>query len=154
MDKLDSDLVNLQDMQVDQTDVTNVHLRTTQEDTRMLKPEVVDRIRELSGQGLGSKRIARVLGVSRNSVRRYLAGATVGFQERPGKFQGDGSLFRGRRRTMVAGTGGKTHENDSRPLSPPRLTFSGLPERQGQKQYEYRNEPRMKHGFTRMGPAG
>ena len=49
----------------------------------MLAPAVVDRIRELSGQGLGSKRIARELGVSRNSVRRYLAGATVGFQERP-----------------------------------------------------------------------
>jgi transposase len=84
MDKFDSDLVNLQDVQVDRTDVTSVHLRTTQEDTRMLEPEVVDRIRELSGQGLGSKRIARQLGVSRNTVRRYLAGATVGFQQRPG----------------------------------------------------------------------
>jgi transposase len=83
MDKIDSDLVNLHDPQADQTDVTSVHLRTTQEDTRMLEPEVVDRIRELSGQGLGSKRIARQLGVSRNSVRRYLAGATVGYQERP-----------------------------------------------------------------------
>lgn len=50
----------------------------------MVKPEIVDRIRELSGQGLGSKRIARQLGVSRNTVRRYLAGATVGFQQRPG----------------------------------------------------------------------
>ena len=49
----------------------------------MLKPEVVDRIRELSGQGFGSKRIARELNVSRNSVRRYLAGAVVGYQERP-----------------------------------------------------------------------
>jgi len=37
----------------------------------MLEPEVVDRIHELSGQGLGSKRIARELGVSRNTVRRY-----------------------------------------------------------------------------------
>jgi transposase len=83
MDKLDSDLVNLQDMQADQSDGACVHLRTTQEDIRMLEPEVVDRIRELSGQGLGSKRIARELGISRNSVRRYLAGATVGFQERP-----------------------------------------------------------------------
>jgi transposase len=83
MDKIDSDLDNLHKAQADQTDVTSVHLRTTQEDTRMLEPEVVDRIRELSGQGLGSKRIARQLGVSRNSVRRYLAGATVGYQERP-----------------------------------------------------------------------
>jgi transposase len=83
MDKIESDLVNLQDMQADRMDVTSVHLRTKQEDTRMLEPEVVDRIRELSGQGLGSKRIARQLGVSRNTVRRYLAGATVGFQLRP-----------------------------------------------------------------------
>jgi transposase len=94
MDKLDSDLVNLQDMQADQTDVTSVHLRTTQEDIRMLRPEVVDRIRELSGQGLGSKRIARMLGVSRNSVRRYLAGATVGFQERPAARRLDGDALR------------------------------------------------------------
>ena len=56
----------------------------------MLAPEVVDRVRELSGQGLGSKRIARQLGVSRNSVRRYLAGATVGFQERPAARRLDG----------------------------------------------------------------
>jgi transposase len=83
MDKVDSDLVNLQGTQAGRTDVTRVHLRTTQEDTRMLEPEVVDRIRELSGQGLGSKRIARQLGVSRNTVRRYRAGAMVGFQQRP-----------------------------------------------------------------------
>jgi transposase len=83
MDKTDSDLVNLHRPQVDQSDVTCVHLRSEQEDSKMLQPEVVDRIRELSGQGLGSKRIARQLGVSRNSVRRYLAGAMAGFQERP-----------------------------------------------------------------------
>jgi transposase len=83
MDKSDSDLVNLQHVQADPSDRASVHLQVTQEDTRMLEPEVVDRIRELSGQGLGSKRIARQLGVSRNSVRRDLAGATVGFQERP-----------------------------------------------------------------------
>ena len=90
MDKVDSDLVNLHDTQADQTDVTNVHLRSTQEDTRMLEPDVVDRIRELSGQGLGSKRIARELGVSRNTIRRYLAGAMVGFQERPAARRLDG----------------------------------------------------------------
>jgi transposase len=49
----------------------------------MLEPVVVDRIRQLAAEGLGSKRIARQLGVSRNAVRRYLAGAAVGFQERP-----------------------------------------------------------------------
>lgn len=93
MDKLDPDLVNLQDMQVDQTDVASVHLRITQEDTRMLEPEIVDRIHELSRQGLGSKRIARQLGISRNSVRRYLAGAKVGFQERPAARRLDGDTL-------------------------------------------------------------
>jgi transposase len=83
MDKSDPDLVNLLGMQAGQTDVISVHLQPTQEDTRMLEPGVVDRIHELSGQGLGIKRIARTLRISRNSVRRYLAGATVGFQERP-----------------------------------------------------------------------
>ena len=90
MDNVDPDLVNLLDTQADQSDVTNVHLRSTQEDTRMLEPDVVDRIHELSGQGLGSKRIARQLGISRNSVRRYLAGAMVGFQERPAARRLDG----------------------------------------------------------------
>jgi transposase len=94
MDKSDSDLVHLQDRQADPSDGTGVHLRTTQEDTRMLPPEVVDRIHELSGQGLGSKRIARQLGVSRNSVRRYLAGATVGFQQRPAARRLDGDTLR------------------------------------------------------------
>src|SRR5437762_525665 len=94
MDKPDSDLVHLQDMQADPSDGTGVHLRTPQEDTRMLPPEVVDRIHELAGQGLGSKRIARQLGVSRNSVRRYLAGATVGFQQRPAARRLDGDTLR------------------------------------------------------------
>jgi transposase len=49
----------------------------------MLKPDVVDRIREWTSQGVGVKQIARRLGIARNSVRRYLAGARVGFQERP-----------------------------------------------------------------------
>jgi transposase len=80
---MDCDLVNLRETQADQTDGARVHLQTMQYDTRILEPEVVDRINELSGQGLGSKRIARRLRISRNSVRRYLAGATVGFQERP-----------------------------------------------------------------------
>ncbi|WP_165229409.1 IS21 family transposase [Aquisphaera insulae] len=49
----------------------------------MLSPGVVDRIRELAGQGVGSKSIARTLRISRNTVRRYLAGATAGSQRRP-----------------------------------------------------------------------
>jgi transposase len=93
MDKADSHLVNLHDTQADQMDVTSVHLRCSQEDTKMLEPEVVDRIRELSDQGLGSKRIARQLGVSRNTVRRYLAGAPLGFQERPAARRLDGATL-------------------------------------------------------------
>src|SRR5260370_27993627 len=83
MDRIVPDMVTLQSPQAGQMDVTGVHLRPPQEDIRMLEPEVVDRIRALSGQGLGSKRIARQLGISRNTVRRYLPGAMVGFQERP-----------------------------------------------------------------------
>jgi transposase len=90
MDRIVPDMVNLQDSQAAQMDVTGVHLRPTQEDNRMLEPEVVDRIRELSGQGFGSKRIARELRISRNTVRRYLAGAMVGFQERPAARRLDG----------------------------------------------------------------
>lgn len=83
MENFDSESVNLHDEQAVQSILTNVHLQPMQEDTRMLEGIVVDRIHELAGQGLGSKRIARQLGVSRNSVRRYLAGAAVGFHERP-----------------------------------------------------------------------
>jgi transposase len=83
MDKSEAFLVNLHSQQVRPPDVNEVNLSETQEDLRMLKPVLVDLIRELAGQGLGCKRIARQLGISRNSVRRYLAGATVGFQQRP-----------------------------------------------------------------------
>ena len=83
MDKFDPDPVNLHAPQVDSPEGSGVHLHPMQEDTRMLKPEVVDCIRELSARGMGSKEIARSLGISRNSVRRYLAGATVGYHERP-----------------------------------------------------------------------
>ena len=83
MDKLDPDPVHLHDPQVDPSDGSSVRLHPMQENTRMLEPEVVDRIRELSARGLGTKRIARLLGVARNSVRRYLAGAAIGHQERP-----------------------------------------------------------------------
>jgi transposase len=83
MDKFDADPVHLQEPQVDPSEGSRVHLHPTPEDTRMLKPEVVERIRKLAARGLGTKRIARLVGVSRNSVRRYLAGATVGHQRRP-----------------------------------------------------------------------
>ena len=94
MDKLASDPVHLPQPQVGPPDGSDVPLRPTQEDAKMLKPEVVDRIRELADRGLGSKRIARLTGVSRNSVRRYLAGAAVGHQERPAARRLDDSALR------------------------------------------------------------
>jgi transposase len=75
-------VVNLLKAQVDDSEETAVRLLQEQEDSRMLQPDVVDRIHELSGRRFGKKRIARELGISRNSVRRYLAGAKAGFQER------------------------------------------------------------------------
>jgi len=83
MDRVTGDLVHLSQTQAGHTEFAGVHLRILQEDTRMLEPEVVDRIRDLSGQGFGSKRIARELKISRNTVRRYLAGGAAGYQERP-----------------------------------------------------------------------
>src|SRR5215210_6511437 len=83
MDRPNADLVHLQVTQVGQESTTPVPLRSPQEDARMLPSETVDRIHELVAQGLGAKRIARQLGIARNTVRRYLAGARVGFQERP-----------------------------------------------------------------------
>lgn len=38
----------------------------------MIEPEVVRQVRILAERGWGAKRIARVLGVARNTVRRYL----------------------------------------------------------------------------------
>ena len=48
MDNVDPDLVNLLDTQADQSDVTNVHLRSTQEDTRIRPPDLWDSVVEPS----------------------------------------------------------------------------------------------------------
>src|SRR2546428_4260909 len=40
----------------------------------MVEPELVRQVRALGEQGWGSKRIARELGIARNTVRRYLRG--------------------------------------------------------------------------------
>jgi transposase len=50
----------------------------------MVDPEIVVHLRALSRMGWGSKRIARELGIARNSVRRYLRdGAAAETQTRP-----------------------------------------------------------------------
>ena len=49
----------------------------------MLASGLVDLVRDLSHEGQGITRIARRLGISKNTVRRYLAGAPAGHQQRP-----------------------------------------------------------------------
>jgi len=59
----------------------------------MVEPELVRQMRGLSAQGWGSKRIARELEVSRNTVRRYLrCGPPAEVQERPGARRLDQAL--------------------------------------------------------------
>lgn len=51
----------------------------------MVDPEIVRHLRALKALGWGTKRIARELGIARNSVRRYLReGAAAETQTRPG----------------------------------------------------------------------
>src|SRR5512134_2304717 len=50
----------------------------------MVEAEAVREMRELAGRGWGAKRIARELGLARNTVRRYLrGGAAAEVQQRP-----------------------------------------------------------------------
>src|SRR5688572_32084891 len=50
----------------------------------VIEGELVAAIRELAGRGVGSKTIARTVGVARNTVRRYLRQPVVpGVQVRP-----------------------------------------------------------------------
>ena len=50
----------------------------------MVEAEAVRQMRDLVARGWGSKRIARELGLARNTVRRYLrGGAAAEAQERP-----------------------------------------------------------------------
>jgi transposase len=51
----------------------------------MVDPEIVKQLRALRALGWGAKRIAKELGIARNSVRRYVrAGAAAETQTRPG----------------------------------------------------------------------
>src|SRR3954452_14058219 len=68
---------------MDKTEVNLVQLPEAQEDHTMLAAELVDLVRDLAREGQRIKAIARRLGISRNTVRRYLDGAAPGHQERP-----------------------------------------------------------------------
>lgn len=58
----------------------------------MVDPEVVLQVRGLQAQGWGAKRIARELGIARNTVKRYLRGGAVALvQERPSARSLDGA---------------------------------------------------------------
>jgi transposase len=58
----------------------------------MIEPEVVRQVRMLASGGWGAKRIARALGVARNTVRRYLRGGIeAGRQVRPRRWRLDGA---------------------------------------------------------------
>jgi transposase len=53
-------------------------------EARMIEPDAVRQVRQLQAQGWGTKRIARELGIARNTIRRYLReGAAAERQERP-----------------------------------------------------------------------
>ena len=108
MDRNQVDLVNLHVEQVRPPERIGFSLPQAQEDRRMLKPDVVDRIREWAGQGVRVKEIARRLGIARNSVRRYLAGARVGFQERPAARRLDGEMQREVERLFAGAAEGNT----------------------------------------------
>jgi transposase len=67
---------------MDKKEVDLVQLPKAQEDHTMLASELVDLVRDLAREGQRIKAIARRLGISRNTVRRYLAGAATGHQVR------------------------------------------------------------------------
>lgn len=53
-------------------------------EARMIEPDAVRQLRQLRAQGWGTKRIARELGIARNTIRRYVReGVAAEKQERP-----------------------------------------------------------------------
>lgn len=55
----------------------------------MVEAEAVRQMRELAARGWGAKKIARELGLARNTVRRYLRGAAAGVQRHPAQHRLD-----------------------------------------------------------------
>src|SRR5690348_3998395 len=70
------------------TDRAAVALRAAE--VAMIEPEAVRQLRELRRRGWGAKRIARELGLARNTVRRYVRGGDgASEQHRPAARQLD-----------------------------------------------------------------
>lgn len=68
----------------------------------MVDPEIVKQLRGLAALGWGTKRIARELGIARNSVRRYLRDAAAETQSRPGAWTLDAAT-RDQAKTLLDG---------------------------------------------------
>jgi transposase len=68
----------------------------------MVDPEIVKQLRGLAALGWGTKRIARELGIARNSVRRYLRDAAAETQTRPGAWTLDAAM-RDQAKTLLDG---------------------------------------------------
>src|SRR5690349_22917624 len=58
-------------------DMDKVGMALPSAEVPMIEPDSVRQLRQLHGRGWGSKRIARELGLARNTVRRYLRGGVA-----------------------------------------------------------------------------
>ena len=73
----------------------------------MVDPEIVRQLRALHALGWGARRIARELGIARNSVRRYLReGAAAETQTRPGAWTLDSEQRQAARRLLDGAAAG------------------------------------------------
>lgn len=65
-------------------DIRSMSVAPRSMEVPMIEPDSVRQLRQLASQGWGAKRIARELGLARNTVRRYMrGGANAEKQERP-----------------------------------------------------------------------
>lgn len=64
---------------------TRADVAPPQVEVEMVEPEVVRQMRLLAEAGWGAKRIAKEVGVARNTVRRYLRSASAEVQQRPNR---------------------------------------------------------------------
>ena len=118
----------------------------------VIEGELVATIRELAGRGVGSKTIARTVGVARNTVRRYLRQPiAAGVQVRPAarRLTDDGSrearvLYEGRgrrqcRRRAAPAGGARRRRSAFAPSSARSRTFVAAHARRGARDGSRRN---------------